>query len=263
MSNDLSGGERQPASIALVERSYRDEPGVHRHSYFQLILPRHGEMLLRIDGSRLTLGSAHWLLLPPGVEHVYWAERPNRVLVADMAVAALPVACEGGGNAAALVRPLNERIAALAALLQSELRAGDLVEPLLAEQLAAYVDASLALALRPPRSPAPAPTNQRLAARARDYLEAHALEPVTMDALARAVGASIAHLQRCFRAAYGVSIITYLQSLRLRHAQLLLRQSDLPVDAVAATVGFASPSYFSRLFTRELGVSPGQFRRGG
>lgn len=266
MSSDRDLQEPQP--IALFERSYRADPGFHSHGYFQLILPRHGDMLLRVDGGRLALGAASWVLLPPNVYHVYWAERPNRMLVANLAARALATAAEALGvvqaaprDGEALLRPADGRIAALAELLRSELQADALAEPLLAEQLAAYVDASLAVALRPARRTAQRRPGERVAARARDFLEANACAPVSLAEVAAVAGVSVAHLQRSFRAAHGVSVVEYLQGLRLRRAQELLRTSDLPVEAVAAAVGFASASYFSRLFTRELGVSPARFRR--
>jgi hypothetical protein len=163
--------EEQPQPIALFERSYRADPGFHQHSYFQLILPRHGDMLLGVDGGRLAITTASWMLLPPDIHHTYWAERPNRVLVANLATSALGAAAAALDDAlparpgGALLRRSDGRIAALAELLRSELQADALAEPLLAEQLTAYVDASIALALRPGRPREAARPGERVAAR--------------------------------------------------------------------------------------------------
>jgi AraC-like DNA-binding protein len=251
--------ERDPAPLALHERSYRGEPGLHRHAFYQLIFPHRGELQLRVEGRRVAVSPASWIMLPPGASHTYWADGPNHVLVADVAAPAMGPAAELPPAAAGLLCPRDGRLGALAALLQSELRAGALAEPLVAESLAAYVGAAVAVALRPRGQPA-APAG--LADRARDYVEAHGLGPLTLEEVAAAAGASVAHLQRSFRAAHGVSVVEYVQALRVRRAAALLRDSDMPVEAVAAAVGFSSASYFSRLFARLTGASPGAFRRG-
>lgn len=252
-----------PASIRVAERSYVAQPGYHQHGFYQLIFPHQGRLLMRIEGCRVAVSPAEWTLIPPGAEHTYWAEGPNRVLVADLAAHAL--ARHPGAREIAVIprHPLDGRLNALAGLLQSELRAGALGEPLVAEALAGYVGAAIQLALRPNATAEPERPAPHLASRARELLEERALGPVGLEEVAAEVGASLAHLQRSFRAAYGVSMVAYVQTLRLRRAQALLLASDAPVEAVAAAVGIASPSYFTRLFTREVGVSPAAFRRAG
>ena len=257
--------EQPPATLAVHERSYPAEALLHRHSYYQLLFPHRGAMRLNIVGERITVGLSHWALLPAGIEHVFWADEPNSFLVVDLAT---PVVATHATLAAAPVptdlalRPMDGRLAALAALLQSEQRSGSLAEPLLAEALAGYVTTAVLLATTPERlSVAPQPS-QRLAARVRDYLEQNALGPLTLEQVAAAVGASIGHVQRSFRAAYGLTVIEFVQLLRVRRAQALLRETDLSVEAIAAAVGFASASYFTRLFTRLVGSSPARFRAG-
>ncbi len=259
MSTAAQLDDTPPASIRVAERSYLAEPGFHQHRYYQLILPHQGALHMRVEGRRVAVSPAEWTLIAPGAEHTYWAEGPNQVLVADLAAHAF-----SGQLAAAQTpqHPLDSRLVALADLLRSELRAGALGEPLVAEALASYVGAALGLALRPGSAVAMRPALP-LASRARDILEAGALGPLSLEQVASTVGVSLAHLQRSFRAAYGVSMLAYVQGLRLRRAQALLLQSELPVEAVAAAVGLASPSYFTRLFTREIGVSPAAFRRRG
>ena len=96
--------------------------------------------------------------------------------------------------------------------------------------------------------------------RTRDYLEASFLGPVTIAQIADAVGASPSHMQRAFRAQFGVTIVGYVQGLRLERAKELLQSTDLAVIEVAFASGFNDHGYFSRLFTREVGRAPTRFR---
>lgn len=256
--HDLS--DQPPEPLAVHERSYAAEPLLHRHPYYQMLFPYRGALQLRVVDQRLAVGPASWALIPPGAEHVFWSEGPNHFLVVDLAAPLVAGAVEDGP----FHRPIDGRLAALAGLLASELRAGALAERPVAEALARYVGAAVAFAVGAGGPREPQPPDKPLAARARDYLDAHAREPVSLAEVAAAVGASVAHLQRSFRAAYGVSVVDYLQALRVRHAAGLLRSTTLPVEAIAAAVGFTSPSYFSRLFARHVGVSPARYRaRGG
>ncbi|MFW5829144.1 MAG: helix-turn-helix transcriptional regulator, partial [Planctomycetota bacterium] len=77
---------------------------------------------------------------------------------------------------------------------------------------------------------------------------------------ARSLGWSTAHLRRVFRTVTGHPPTDFLIRERLRRAAGLLRGGDEPVAAVAAAVGMQDPSYFSRLFKRQEGLSPAAYR---
>jgi AraC-like DNA-binding protein len=155
---------------------------------------------------------------------------------------------------------LWERLTALASLLRAEMARGGLAEPLIAESLGRYAGSVL---LQPaPRGPgsASSPATRSLASRTRDYLEASYLEPLTIGQIAGAVGSSASHTQRAFRAQYEVTIVAFVQAQRLEHAKALLREGDRSVAEVAFAAGFNDQSYFTRLFTREVGLAPSHFR---
>jgi AraC-like DNA-binding protein len=78
--------------------------------------------------------------------------------------------------------------------------------------------------------------------------------------LARRVGLSPSQLRRLFARHCGCSPVEWLMRCRLQRAAELLAQTALPVQAVAAEAGFDDPFWFSRLFRRELGVSPRTWR---
>ena len=53
----------------------------------------------------------------------------------------------------------------------------------------------------------------------------------------------------------------YILSLRISNAQVLLEQANYTVTEIAAIVGYDNPLYFSRIFKKQLGVSPQQYRQ--
>jgi len=93
---------------------------------------------------------------------------------------------------------------------------------------------------------------------ARDYLHAHTEARVTLDDLAQEAGLSPYHLARLFRAAYGLPPHKYLEGLRVRRAESLIR-AGLPLAEVALAAGFSSQSHLNRSFKQVLGVTPGGY----
>jgi len=80
------------------------------------------------------------------------------------------------------------------------------------------------------------------------------------EELARAVFISHSQLNRKLNALTGKSSVQILRDLRLRRAQSLLRGADMTVSEVAWESGFNDPAYFTRIFTREFGLSPSLWR---
>ena len=106
-------------------------------------------------------------------------------------------------------------------------------------------------------SPYPACVRQALAAIDTGYADAS----LTVHAIARDAGLSDDYLTRRFRAAVGITPCEYLRRYRFSRAMELL-SDGLTVREVAEAVGFSRLSYFSREFTRELGVTPSKYRIG-
>ncbi|MCC6578798.1 MAG: helix-turn-helix transcriptional regulator [Phycisphaeraceae bacterium] len=100
-----------------------------------------------------------------------------------------------------------------------------------------------------------------LARQALRYFEHHATEPVSVPDLARHLGCSEGHLHRTFKRETGLSPVAYLTRMRIRRATLLLTNTDRPIAAIAAMVGFDNPFYFSRVFHRITGLAPTAYRQ--
>jgi AraC-like DNA-binding protein len=57
----------------------------------------------------------------------------------------------------------------------------------------------------------------------------------------------------------GLSVIDLIRNVRLKKAEMLLRQKKLSISEVAFTVGFTDPRYFSKSFRNHFGKSPTQY----
>jgi transcriptional regulator GlxA family with amidase domain len=66
---------------------------------------------------------------------------------------------------------------------------------------------------------------------------------------------------RRFRAATGYSPLAYVQALRIEEAKHLLETGNQPIEEIAREVGYSDLASFRRLFRRQAGMSPGDYRR--
>ncbi len=103
---------------------------------------------------------------------------------------------------------------------------------------------------------------QRLVRRAMGFLHAHYAEPLTREQIAAHVNISPDYLTDCFRQEVGVTPMVYLNRYRLKQARDLLENSDTKITQIALAVGFSESAHFTRMFQREVGVSPKEWRKG-
>lgn len=77
--------------------------------------------------------------------------------------------------------------------------------------------------------------------------------------LAKEIGMSRPVLFRKTKMLTGFSVIDLLRDVRLKKAEMLLRQKKMTISEVAFTVGFSDPKYFSKAFRNQYGKSPSQY----
>jgi AraC-like DNA-binding protein len=90
------------------------------------------------------------------------------------------------------------------------------------------------------------------------WIRAHYNEPLRIEAIAAVATMSVATLHRQFKAATGMSPISFQKSLRLQEARRLLITGGVTATHVAEAVGYASPTQFSREYRRTYGLPPAQ-----
>lgn len=93
------------------------------------------------------------------------------------------------------------------------------------------------------------------------YIEAHIKEKISRTEIAEHVALSENYLSRLFHKETGMSISDYILQKRLNMAKKLLIQTNLSVSGIGEAVGYETTAYFIRLFKRELGVTPKEYRK--
>jgi AraC family transcriptional regulator len=110
-------------------------------------------------------------------------------------------------------------------------------------------------------APASRARERRRAVDAALWLDAHAHQPLDLEAAAQEAGVSPFHFLRSFASVLGVTPHQYLVRTRLRRAARLLAEDTRSITSIAFDVGFGDLSNFVRTFRRAAGVSPRGFRR--
>jgi AraC-like DNA-binding protein len=83
---------------------------------------------------------------------------------------------------------------------------------------------------------------------------------MTVEEMASFNNLSASHFTSLFRKATGMPPLEYFIHLKLQKACLLLYTSDIRIKAIADTLGYDDPYYFSRLFKKYMNVSPENYR---
>lgn len=94
-----------------------------------------------------------------------------------------------------------------------------------------------------------------------DYLHTNYSKPLSLASLSGHFATNRTTLNDLFRKGCGLSVMAYLNKIRLDVAASLLRNTELPVTEIAWRAGFPDESYFSRSFRKRYGNPPAAYRK--
>ena len=235
----------------------------HRHDAYAIGITTDGVQTFRYRGARRVCLPGQLHVLHPDELHdgapgadagftyriAYLAPELVREALAD---APLPFVADPVQPVWGPVRPLA---AALTTLLD------DLSEPLsqlrAVEAAVAVTDGLVQLADHGPRQPVT--LDVRAVGLVRDYLAAHACEPIRADTLEHLAGTDRYTIVRHFKAAYGTTPDRYRMLRRLDLARAEIGAGRSLAEAAADT-GFADQSHLTRQFKQAYGMTPGRWR---
>jgi AraC family transcriptional regulator len=247
--------------VLLAENRY--DPGErlprhsHEHAIFCLVLD--GGFDECFDRRSRSCARWHFLYRPPREVHAQrFFARGAHCFTVELSAdeSAEP---EAGAIASDGRLDLRGMPTLLAFRLYDEFRRPDGITPLAVEELTVSLVASGARrASQSERGPAP-PWLRR----AREYLESHYAESLTVRALAAEVGVHRVHLSRTFRRYFGCGIAEYVRRLRVHAVCRRVGEGRQRFGTIAADLGFSDESHMGRSFHAVMGCTPSRYRRGG
>lgn len=96
--------------------------------------------------------------------------------------------------------------------------------------------------------------------RVKRYIQKHFAQPITVDSLAREVNLAPTYLCLLFREETGYTLNTYITTVRMEKARVLLADENLKLYDVSLAVGYPNASYFTRQFRKHTGMTPSEYR---
>lgn len=94
-----------------------------------------------------------------------------------------------------------------------------------------------------------------------DYIDQNYTEDLTLEAVSGVAGFSKFHFSRLFKQFTDMSFYDYLNQRRVRAAELLLLDPDIPITEIAMQSGFSSISTFNRVFKSFKKCTPTEFKK--
>jgi AraC-like DNA-binding protein/mannose-6-phosphate isomerase-like protein (cupin superfamily) len=278
----------------LGERPWRNYQ--HAHSFFEFCYAYAGRGTYRVRDRDLPVEKGELFLATPGVSHeivssraqplgiYFWALTLVRAPDPTYDHAASPARPHEGQERreGELSRPIDALLEGLAhppALVARPHGAAlgrtlELLTEEIADKPPGYTQAALALAgkllLDAARTFTPGVASEALAeqdgekrgvvATAVRYLRDNYARPIEVRDVAAQVHLSERHLARIFARETGRSIVEFLTDLRIEAASGLLLDDHTPIKQIARAVGYPDPHYFTTLFGKKTGMTPGAFR---
>ncbi|CAM4178520.1 response regulator [Paenibacillus alkaliterrae] len=94
-----------------------------------------------------------------------------------------------------------------------------------------------------------------------NYMEAHYMQELSLDRVADLMDLHPNYISSLFKKETGDTFVNYLNALRIREAQKLLRtHHHLPVNVIGQRVGFENKHYFTKVFKKYTSITPGAYR---
>lgn len=95
---------------------------------------------------------------------------------------------------------------------------------------------------------------------AKQYIDEHFNQDISLDGVSRLVNISAYYFSKVFKDETGENFIDYVTQVRIEKAKQLLMIKEMSIKEVCVAIGYKDPNYFSRLFKKQIGVTPTEYR---
>lgn len=103
--------------------------------------------------------------------------------------------------------------------------------------------------------------NYEIIAKAKRFIETNFNNSITLKNIANSVNLSPIYFHNIFTSACGISPHDYLINCKIAEAKKQLWDSKIPLNLVAENCGFGCQQYFTKIFKKQTGITPGKYRK--
>jgi AraC-like DNA-binding protein len=103
--------------------------------------------------------------------------------------------------------------------------------------------------------------DQKISFEIKQYLAQRLSTSISLSTLADELGVSINTAMHAFRKDVGMGIMAYFSKLKIEKAMQLIREGNLSFRTISEQLGFESPEYFSRVFKKQIGMTPTEYAK--
>lgn len=105
------------------------------------------------------------------------------------------------------------------------------------------------------------PENDKIFVDAKEYIENNLSGELDIYGICAFLGISRTKLYEIFKKEIGIGVSEYIRKRRMHKAKKLLKTTEMPIWKIAQTVGFADYTYFGRVYKKNYGKSPREYRK--
>jgi len=236
----------------------------HTHPYYHLFFILKGKAVFLLDHRPYAVSAGDCLVVPPNVWHEVCAEEHTLLDSYEIKFTLSPPLQQMAQEAGVLVRRAPDYVGKSVQYIVYNWARRDLIsfshmdhilhamvmslylEPRMAgEQVSSFVETEDY-----------SPLVQRIIA----YVERNFAEPFSLDELSAALEYSKKYLCTVFKQDTGLTILAYLNHVRIRQATFQLYYHDVPIGVIGRHVGFTTAIHFDRTFKKLVGLSPSRYK---
>lgn len=238
----------------------------HRHARLhQVLLIEQGGGSVTLDGNTHALSQGSLVNVPPDHVHAFRFEKDTRGWVTTMADELLEELLVGVGTLRseinqAIVLQSDAFMAQTVKQIWLEFSSQEKARALMLRGLSGVLLAWVARQLATGSISDAKMNDSVMVQRFKALIEQNFASHWTVSQYAKALSISPTHLSRLTRAANGISALRMIEARLMREARRNLAYTNLSISSIAYTLGFSDPAYFSRVFTKDAGISPKAFR---
>ncbi|HIS07878.1 MAG TPA: helix-turn-helix transcriptional regulator, partial [Candidatus Choladocola avistercoris] len=100
----------------------------------------------------------------------------------------------------------------------------------------------------------------QLVVRAEEYIRDNYHRDLSLDEVSRQLDLSSYYFSKLFKEETGSNFVEYVTNLRIGRAKEMLSQEECSMKEICAEVGYSDPNYFSRIFKKNTGLTPTEYR---